>query len=194
MAKEDLSFLKNLGKLRDDFKPAPDTPFYRALTAFVTNKISEAKTNLRDSNSSASGTLESSIAPNITIEDSKVIVEVLAEDYWEYIDKGVNGVERNQSSPFSFKNLGVSRAMALSFQDFIRNRNITSILTRNSNGETIEKILSTANDYKSASYHLARATKKKGIERTNFFNSVFNQQAFDELSEVLGREVVNILN
>lgn len=193
MAKQDLSFLQDLGSLRDSFKPVPDSPFYRKLTAFVATKITEAKTNLRDANSSSTGTLESSIAPNVTIEDEKIIVEVLAEDYWEYIDKGVNGLERNQRSPFSFRNLGVSEAMALSFENFIKNRGITSILTRNSQGETIEKILSTASDYKGASYHFAKATKKKGIERTDFFNSVFNQEAFDELGEILGREVVNIL-
>lgn len=192
MAKQDFSFLQDSGTLKDSFKFAPDSPFYRRLTAFVASKISEAKRNLRDSNSSATGALESSIAPNELIESEKVIVEVLAEDYWEYIDKGVNGVLNNQNSPFSFKNLGVSRAMALSFNDFIKERGITSILTRGKGGETIEKILTTASDYKSASYHLARATKKKGIERTDFFNSVFNQKAFDELSEVLGAEVINI--
>lgn len=193
MAKQDFSFLENMNSLRDSFRLMPDTPFYRKLNAFVMTKITEAKTNLRDANSSSTGALEKSIAPNTTIEEGRIIVEVLAEDYWEYIDKGVNGLERNQRSPFSFRNLGVSRNMALSFEKFIKDRGITSILTRNAQGETIEKILSTASDYKGASYHLAKATKKKGIERTDFFNSVFNQEAFDELGEILGREVVNIL-
>ena len=190
----DLSFLQDLGTLKRELKPQPGTVVYDTLTAFVALKITEAKTRLRDAGRSSTGSLEASIQPNITDEDGKIIVQVLAEDYYDFINKGVDGLERKFGSPYSFKTLGVGQNMLRSFEDFIRNRNIKELSYIDKEGREVHKILSTANDYKSAAFVLARATKKKGIEPTHFMDLTFDEQSFKELAETLGRKVTQIFN
>ena len=190
----DLSFLRDLGTLKSELKPQPGTAVYDTLTAFVTQKISEAKRRLRDEGRSSSGALEASIAPTITEDQGKVIVQILAEDYYDFINKGVDGLERKFGSPYSFKTLGVGRQMLTSFEDFIRNRGIKQLTYTSREGEQIQKVLETANDYKSAAYVLARATKKKGIEPTFFMDKTFDKKSLDELAETLGKTVTQIFN
>lgn len=187
--KTDLSFIDKLGKIKEKLKPQPDNPVFEVLTAFVTIKISEAKKNLRDANDSSSGTLEQSIRPEPEITKSGILIKVMAEDYFDYLNKGVNGLERRYGAPYSFKSLAVGSGMLRSFEDFIKHRNIKSIAYQNKEGETIEKILSNASDYKSASYVLARATKKKGIRANHFMDKAFDDESIEELTKSLGLAV-----
>lgn len=190
----DLSFLQDLGTLKRELKPQPGTAVYDVLTAFVTTKISEAKTRLRDAGRSSSGSLEASIRPEITESEKEVIVQVMAEDYYDFINKGVDGLERKFGSPYSFKTLGVGPEMLKSFQDFVRDRNIKELSYINKAGESVHKILQTANDYKSAAYVLARATKKKGIEPTYFMDETFDEESIRDLAKTLGKAVTQIFN
>ena len=50
-----------------------------------------------------SGKLLNSIDIEITETDDEINIAVLAEDYLEFIDEGVNGTERNNGSKYSYK-------------------------------------------------------------------------------------------
>lgn len=186
-----IDFLKDTGKARDELRFKPNGRIEKVLGIWVSSKITEAKERLRESDRSVTQTLESSIRPEIESVDEKVIVEVLAEDYYDYINKGVSGVQRSFGSPYSFKSLGVGSDMVKSFQEFIKRRNIQS-LTWNSNEGQVTKILQTASDYKGAAYVLAKATKKRGIKPSYFMDETFTQESINELARRLGTEIKQI--
>lgn len=183
------SFLQSTGRAREAFEFKPNGKIEEILGSWVGDRIEEAKQKLRKATSPTSQTLESSIQPIPKKEDNSYIVEVMAEDYYDYINKGVNGVSRQFGSPYAFKSLGVGSKMVNSFQDFIRAKNIKDLTWTNKQGETITKVLSTVADFKSAAYVLARATKKRGIKPNYFMDETFTQESIDELSEKLGLAV-----
>jgi hypothetical protein len=189
----DLSFLNNVGKAREELRFKPNGEIETVLGNWVEERIEEAKRRLREADRSSSQTLEQSIQPLPAEQlDSSYIVKIMAEDYYDFVNKGVNGVQRQFGSPYSFRTLGVGTAMRQAFGEFIKRRNIKQLTWVNPEGDRVTKILSTASDYRGASYVLARATKRKGIKPSFFMDETFSQDNIDELAKDLGRAVTQI--
>ena len=181
MAKDLSSFLKNsTNKLKENLRFEANSEFEQTIKDWVEERIEVADKVLKDSGNSSTGALGQSIQPRpLKKEEGKMIVEILANDYWKFINYGVNGLLKSQSSRYSFKNLGVGVNMHKSFSDFIKNRGITP-----NNNQTFESL----------AYALAVGVKKKGIEGNQFMDIAFGEKALKELSDRLELKVVSVFS
>lgn len=171
------SFLNTTGKLRDSLKMTPQSEIQKTIIDFVIKRKKEAERILKKKGSYSSGALIQSIQPKIKSDKEGLLVEISANYYWKFIDKGVNGIQRRLGSPYSFKNLVVGRDMHKSFKEFIQKKGITD---------------DRGVGYDSLAYALAKGTKKKGIKKTEFMSIAYGDEAMRELSEKLGQDIVAI--
>lgn len=104
-------------------------------------------------------------------------VSLKLEDYWKFVEQGVNGTEQSQNSPFSFKG------------DFV---NVDAIL----NWIRVKPILPTPKNGKklptpeSLAWAISRSMARKGIEGSHdledallFLNERFNERLMDAIDK-----------
>jgi hypothetical protein len=106
------------------------------------------------------------VVPNHTEEQLDISIE--APSYWEFVDKGVNGVEINQGSEFSFRSAGVSPTHQLAIQKWMGENGVVP------NGDQT---------YEQAAYAIARSVKIKGIESTGFVSDVLTDESIETLKK-----------
>lgn len=167
----------NLGKSGLNFDT--DNPIQLVLGQWVLERIKVAQAKLdepKGSNpsrsSNASGSLRNSIAPETRTFSSKVIVDIMANSYWDSLNSGVNGTLVNFGSPYSFLSKGppvndISR--------WIRDRNIqpkNPTMTR----QELAVIISDS-------------VKRKGIAPVPFMDEAFNNKAIQDLADRLTKEI-----
>ena len=176
----DLSFLSNTATARKELRLEAKGNIEQIIGEWVTERIEDARQNLTESGNNSTGQLANSIIP-IPIEDEgKLIVKVMAEEYYDYINSGVNGVQTAFDRPYSFKTLGVGDNMRIAFENFIRNKNI---FPRDD-----------SMSYEQLAYVLARAVKRDGIAPNHFMDKAFSEKNVAELTERIGKEVIQIFN
>lgn len=179
MAKSLSSFLKSTGKARESLRFKANTEFEQTIKEWVKERNEEAKRIMEETKRNSTGALSSSLEPRIIDNDNGIVVNILADAYWKFIDKGVNGIFNNRGSEYSFRSLGVGKDMQRSFKDFIKNR---GIMPREEQS------------YDSLAYALAVGVKKKGIEGNEFLTTAYNDEAIKELSKRLEKDVVSIFS
>ena len=180
MAVKDFDFLGSaFGTATENLRAKAGTKVEQTLKEWLRERIDVAQAELESSNRNASGSLSASIRPkDLVTNGEEVLVEVIAEDYWDFINQGVNGTVNKFGSPYSFKNLVVGMKMHQAFKEFIQLRGI----------QPREPEM----DYDQLAYILARATKKKGIRKTPFMDEGFSPEAIKDLAERLGKTVKRI--
>ncbi|RYZ47922.1 MAG: hypothetical protein EOP49_19995 [Sphingobacteriales bacterium] len=83
-----------------------------ALLSMAAYLKSEAEKNLSDSNAISSGNLIKKITfDKVRFMGGAYQLEVSLPDYYKFINSGVNGLKVKHGSPYSFKNMNVSKAM-----------------------------------------------------------------------------------
>ena len=132
-------------------------------------------------------TLASSMS-NVPIQVSatKFQVNTISTEYYaDFVDKGVKGVKNKgkaPSSPYSFKNLGTSKAMVESFKDYIARTGSKSMnkktLIRKNKKKQSDLITKEAKQ-------MAVATKIGGIKPMNFISKADNPQRTKQLAASL---------
>lgn len=194
-------YLENIG---DSIKilDGSDNQFLNRLKDFTELKIGLAKQYLlEDPERQATGALSQSIEPVFTVEDGEVEVDILANDYWDFINSGVNGVQRQFGSEYSFKSLNPSPDMVDALAGtgselggWMKTKNITELVYYdNSLQEFVRKELVTDADYKSAAFVFARAIKRHGIEPNNFMDRAFNEETLNQFDELILDAIENRL-
>jgi len=122
----------------------------------------------------------------IQISATKFQVNTISTEYYaDFVDKGVKGV-RNRgkapSSPYSFKNLGTSKAMIESFKNYIARTGSKSMnkktLIRKNKKKQSDLITKEAKQ-------MAVATKIGGIKPMNFISKADNPQRTKKLAASL---------
>jgi len=122
----------------------------------------------------------------VRISATKFQVNTISTEYYaDFVDKGVKGV-RNRgkapSSPYSFKNLGTSKAMVESFKDYIARTGSKSMnkktLIRKNKKKQSDLITKEAKQ-------MAVATKIGGIKPMNFISKADNPQRTKQLAASL---------
>jgi len=122
----------------------------------------------------------------IQVSATKFQVNTISTEYYaDFVDKGVKGV-RNRgkapSSPYSFKNLGTSKAMVESFKDYIARTGSKSMnkktLIRKNKKKQSDLITKEAKQ-------MAVATKICGIKPMNFISKADNPQRTKQLAASL---------
>lgn len=110
---------------------------------------------------------------------------VSSEDYADYVDKGVKGVKNKSKapkSPYSFKNLGTSKAMVESFKDYIartgsKSMNKKTLIRKNKKTQ--------ADIITKEAKQMAVATKIGGIKPMDFISKADNDKRTKELAASL---------
>lgn len=122
----------------------------------------------------------------IQVSATKFQVNTISTEYYaDFVDKGVKGV-RNKGkaprSPYSFKNLGTSKAMIESFKDYIARTGSKSMnkktLIRKNKKKQADLITKEAKQ-------MAVATKIGGIKPMNFISKADNDKRTKELARNL---------
>jgi len=180
MAVKDFDWLgSKFGTATENLRAKAGTKVEQTILEWLIERRDVARERLDSDGRRGSGALSTSIGwKPLDVNSDKVLVEVIAEDYWDFINQGVNGTVNNFGSPYSFKNLVVGMKMHQAFKEFIQLRGITP--------------REPEMDYDQLAYILAKATKKKGIRKTPFMDEGFSPEAIKDLAERLGKTVKRI--
>lgn len=160
----------SLGKLQEELKGV-NSPFEQFLINLGQQITSQLKQSLRNEGIDQNSLLSQSIAPEIVSDENGVTLMITANDYWKFVNDGVNGVLRNVGGEYSFKTPFPNRKMAASIQDYMGRRGISD-----------------AANFKSVSYAIATKVKKYGIEPTHFVDKVMTDEFINSISTQLADE------
>lgn len=166
MASEEIEKLKNLKIGSKKTKPED---IYEEYLIELGQAISEAfKSYIEENDISSSGTLSQSI---VSIPVSNFEVQIQADEYFSYIDEGVNGTKKGQNSRFSFKYPNPSKSHADAIRAWIPTRGLS--------------LPSGFKSFDSYSYAIARKVKERGIEARNIIDGVMTKDTLRTIEEQL---------
>lgn len=175
------------------------------LKAFEKKFIDALRKSLVDSGRDSTHELWNSIDAETFIFGQRVELHITMNDYWKFMDKGVDGYKVSVGSPYKYKNNGKPIPYDAMLK-FIGDRNIQptmsiaahkkSIVTTKRGLKRIDKKIAKANlrnAYKSLAWALGRSIKKKGINPTHFASEVMEGNLIKEMSKeinlAVGREI-----
>lgn len=186
MAKQDVNILEQMGAILKSEVIAPiKNSVPEILLTWLQERIDHAKEILKaDGRVTFAGALYSSIKEsdyNLS-EEGIATVNVIAEDYWKYINYGVNGTQVNHGSTMSFKDKAPPRSAML---QYIKDKAITELAYTNAQGNRIVKPLDTPEARNGAAYVFAQSVKAKGIRKTPFIDDSFTDEQIDRLTKLL---------
>jgi hypothetical protein len=195
-----IKYLENIGRAKSFFDTKQETGLMTVMKSFATMQIELSKKALTQGSPShkATGSLAQSIGFKININET-ISLDFLMNDYWDFINQGVNGLQNSFGSAYSFKSLNPSPEMVDSFvgtsglDGWIRAKNIQDIVYTDKDGNQVVKQLITDADFRSAAYVFARGVKKNGILGNHFIDNVFNEKALEKFESEIIKAIENIL-
>ena len=126
-------------------------------------------------------------------------IQIKAEvDYWDYVNQGVKGVFKTSKAPqsdYSFKNLGVSDDMLLSFKEYIARTGLKTAKIKGKRKSLYKvnkkKGTKTANldVIEQAAKGMAVATKIAGIKPMNFVQPAVGTKRIKVLTKAITNEM-----
>lgn len=122
------------------------------------------------------GSLGQSVAPMPIKQDGdKYVIEITADDYADFVDKGVNGLIQSHASPYSFRTPFPSRGMISSLMDWNK-----------TTGRTVpDQAHPGIKSYEQLAFATARNVKKYGIKPSHFMEKAFGEESEKELAQAL---------
>ena len=173
--------LSKIGSIKKVVSKEANSPLQILVSNIAMQLVSQFKSSLIQGGVDANSVLAQSIAPTIITEGDKIRIQITSEDYWDYVNSGVDGITVKHGSPYSFKTRFPNKKMAESIQGWMGNKGISD-----------------ASNYKSISYAIATKLKVKGIEPNHFVDKVLTPEFIQEISlslaEELGKEVLISIN
>jgi len=144
----------------------------------------QMKKNLADTGKDKSLLSQSIMIEDTEITDTSVKINWLLPDYYVFIDLGVRGVQNKVKTfgSYAFKNLFVGRKMLSSIEDWITRKGIKVRQGK----EPLKNVLDRR---KSIAFAIARSVKKKGIEGTLFYTSVFTEASLQVLASRIEKAI-----
>jgi hypothetical protein len=163
--------------------------------------VGEAQENLVSADRVSSGGLSDSLKildPRV-VNGTKMIVDIEAAFYYQFVDAGVRGTRRG-SGLFSFKYENPGRKMLAAILKWVRREGIKGKTDNKYRGiskrEDFRKQLSGERRNKSLAYAMAKSIKIKGLKRTNFMSKAISSTASrvdDEIGKGFKVDVINSL-
>lgn len=152
-----------------------------AIQAASESAIKEARELLINK---GTGTLAQSIALMPTEKKGDAYeFEIVGEDYYQFVDKGVDGTEQSHGSPYKFKSQHPSKAHVRAIKEWIPAAGLKLDTTAHPSIKTYDQL----------SWAVATGVKKHGIKPTNFIDKSFGaewQKEFaNAVSAALGKAV-----
>jgi len=186
----DQTALEGIGSIAGP-KGGGKSPTYDVLVKWVARVIELAKKNLEAANANAGGTLSASIAPeDIELSAKQIVVAIMANPYWKYVDQGVRGKSSSAKaprSPFQYRDkFPPAQAMA----DWIANKGIPVVPTYSRELKRMRtKQEQGLVDGRSVAYWVFQ----RGTRATNFMSNALSPEMIDVLvntiAETMGKSV-----
>ena len=204
-------FLDRLGNDRTDYADLNQMPSTKQIIILsAASFIEKVKEELQRLGKVSSGNLEDGVTSGDLIEDKGGFEIDLgykesdsAAKYYDYVNKGVKGVDSGQpsGSPYGFKNLKVSMQMQKSLMLWYRKRGNAArredqkkkLSATQRTNKRLKKAISAAESAKSLAYATAVSIKRKGIKKTGFFDNAvefsFGKGFIDAVSKSVGQDI-----
>jgi hypothetical protein len=186
----DQTALEGIGSIAGP-KGGGKSPTYDVLVKWVARVIELAKKNLEAANANAGGTLSASIAPeDIELSAKQIVVAIMANPYWKYVDQGVRGKSSSAKaprSPFQYRDkFPPAQAMA----DWIANKEKLVVPTYSRELKRMRtKKEQGLVDGRSVAYWVFQ----RGTRATNFMSNAVTPEMVDVLvntvAETLGKSI-----
>lgn len=152
----------------------------KALKSFSDYVIQQSRTRLTKKNQNYTSELYNSLKYDFVKADDGFIIDFKMQDYGEFQDRGVKGVNsnyiENKNSPFSYKPSSKLRGLEYHTGIFSKWAKFRGLQPRDKKGRF--------GSYKTMGYILADSIKKKGIKATMFFTKSF-EMGFEKLPKEL---------
>ena len=152
----------------------------KALESFSKYVIQQSKTRLTKKDQNYTSELYNSLKYDFVKADDGFIIDFMMQDYGEFQDRGVKGVNsnyiENKNSPFSYKPSSKLRGLEYHTGIFSKWAKFRGLQPRDKKGRF--------GSYKTMGYILADSIKKKGIKATMFFTKSF-EMGFEKLPQEL---------
>jgi len=168
------------------------SPTYDVLVKWVARVIELAKKNLEAANANAGGTLSASIDfGEIELTAKEIVVTVVANPYWKYVDQGVHGRTSSylsaRDSKFRYGNkIPPPQAIA----DWIANKEIEVIPTYS---RKLKRMRTKQEQGLVLGRTMAFAIRERGVEGTKFMSNALSPEMIDVLvntiAETLGKSI-----
>ena len=136
--------------------------------------IQDMRTDLDRQVKSKRNNLAQSISPSLIVTRNGVSMELSLADYYDFVDKGVNGMQGNQGSIYSYKTARPSKKHAQAIAEWITDAGI-DFKGRGSDNWAKARL--------NAGYAMATSIKKKGLMPKPFFDKNINQARVEDLSQ-----------
>lgn len=182
-----LEYLENLGRTKEALKMGPLSPVQKVLKEWSEARIAKAIEVLTTGTNShnGSGSLAQSIGFNPPT-GNPLTLEFLMNDYWDYINKGVNGTIAGVGSTYSFSDVAKQPTTSgMNFKESI-GQWIKSKGIHPDNGESQE-------DYDSLIYAIMIMVKRFGITPNHFVDIAFSEEEISDLEDKILDEIMNLL-
>ena len=155
------------------------------LESFWRHVIKQSRANLTRQGINSSKDLYKSLDYELTVSENSIDTDFIMEDYGDFIDKGVKGVESGRSlSNYRYTNKKPP------IKDILKWMRVKPIKARNRKTGRFQ-------EQKQGAFAIQNAIYKKGIKPTEFFSRPF-EVAFndlpDELIEAYGLDVDQFMN
>jgi len=198
----DEGLLDRLGAQREDLSKLTLTE--QLLIRSAANFIERVKQNIEVLGISDTGALSDDISQGeLTKQGGTYSISLgypansAAAKYYDFVNKGVRGVKsKTPNSPYSFKNLGVSRKFQDNIFSWIKRNNVqgdVAITKRQAKRQSLSKMASAATNQKSLAYAVAVGIKKKGLRKTGFFDNavdnIFGADFATAVSKIVGQDI-----
>jgi len=198
----DEGLLNRLGAQREDLSKLTLTE--QLLIRSAANFIERVKQNIEVLGISDTGALSDDISQGeLTKQGGTYSISLgypansAAAKYYDFVNKGVRGVKsKTPNSPYSFKNLGVSRKFQDNIFSWIKRNNVqgdVAITKRQAKRQSLSKMASAATNQKSLAYAVAVGIKKKGLRKTGFFDNavdnIFGADFATAVSKIVGQDI-----
>lgn len=179
-------YLKQLGKAADELQTVGKSPLGEVARLFAKEAVDQMKAEVPKGNGSLAASLEPEFDDN---EAKKFIIKFLAEDYWDFVNSGVDGNKESSGAItnqfgviYKFKTSNPSPSMVEAFgggANYGKNGEQGNM----QNWMASKGLIAENGDYNSLAYSIALMVKRFGIKPTPFMNNALSEnkiQAFEQ--------------
>jgi hypothetical protein len=168
------------------------SPTHDVLVKWIERVIELAKKNLEAAKANAGGTLSASIVPeDIELSAKQIVVAIMANPYWKFVDQGVHGRSSSyisaRDSKFRYENkIPPPQAIA----DWIANKEIAVIPTYS---RKLKRMRTKQEQGLVLGRTMAFAIRERGVRGTKFMSNAVSPEMIEVLTEniaeVLGKSI-----
>lgn len=161
-----------------------ESPQGIVVSDWVNERIEVAKKALQDNdkNTARRSLYQSIVALPIVEEDGVITVQVEANDYWDFVNSGVDGTKIKRGAPYSYDG---KQPPVTTIRQWMYDRSITTREYIDKTGAKQIQPLTTEEERNALAFGIARSIKIKGVEANPFMDIAFSDEAVEDLTERL---------